>query len=698
MTLVDPKEYFEDTTAQCRAVVNPGETYGGKEDKASCFAKSVCKYSECLVSAAKIVNGKITGVRTTHIEVGASRTVIPYDYLVLATGSHYKSDIKTDNSSLHFRHQQMVAEYDALKAANHVLVVGGGLVGVEIAGDVAEAFEGKKRVTLVHAHDKLLKNVKGAHELALPVLEKLGVNVILGSRLHPDVGAVRKMGTQAGSVIGCSTFTTENGDQIQADKIIWCTGYVPNTTFITKDTSDDIFVQSLDRDGFVKVNAQLQVIGIPNVFACGDILSSSSSASVFSTVSPDQRAERTANAAFFHAVAAATNVKRQALGACDADLIRFDFRRLGGKANVAISLGSSSGLMALDKTTYETYCGMFNFDAGANIDEIEKNSLSLAPGCPFFKQLITEFIVGIFDDCEKLCGTASMYRGMPAFIDPKAENFADHKAWKAASDDFPQIMELEGIQEAEEEKVDLNMNPNADFKKMREELKAELAVEAGEEILKLKAEIAESYKESGKKVSELKAELEEAKAAVLSPVAARGGNFSFSEAETASAVPESGTAALQGITQEMATLKAQLASALAGLNGRAPEVESMKRMRDENEQELQSLRAEMDAQKAIYEANLASVREELVKLREDTKGGSKALIVSPRAPLTTGGGGIPSGVNEIGESAFMGQTSFQNGGGPKATKRGGSAQLAMAAAQMITALAAEINENNPSAP
>ena len=63
-------------------------------------------------------------------------------------GSRYASDIKTTNASLDFRRQQMVAERDALAAAKHVLVVGGGLVGCEVAGELGEAFP-STRVTLV---------------------------------------------------------------------------------------------------------------------------------------------------------------------------------------------------------------------------------------------------------------------------------------------------------------------------------------------------------------------------------------------------------------------------------------------------------------------------------------------------------------------------------------------------------------------
>ncbi|GMH70950.1 hypothetical protein TL16_g05533 [Triparma laevis f. inornata] len=638
VVLVDPKEYFEDVTAQCRSIVDPGETYDGKEDKSSQFAKTVFKFSDSVASTANLVCGKVTGVRTTHIEVGAARTVIPYDYLVLGTGSHYKSDIKTDNRSVEFRHQQMVAEYDALKAANHVLIVGGGLVGVEIAGDVAEAFKDQgKKVTLVHAHDKLLKNVQGAHELAMPVLEGLGVNVILEARIFPNVGKVTDTGTQAGSSIGCSTFTTTKGDHIVADKVIWCTGYVPNTTFMNKQESDKVFVNSLDRHGFVRVNSTFQVHGCENVFACGDIVSSSSAGCVFSTVSPDgdtTRAERTSSAAFFHAVAIGENLKRLADGAADSELVRFDYRRIGARAEVGISIGASTGLTSMTKMSYVNYTGMFGIEGQANLEELEQNGISLDSTCPKFKEAITDYLVGNWTNTEMLLGTVGMYRTFPTFIDPKAAENFDIEVWKSATEDFPAIKSLEEEQLLlleEQKKTDASFTAT-DLDDMREKLKAELASEEktmraeaekkrAEEIEKLKAEITKSTEESGKRqrdeVAELKAQLEEAKATVLSPINARSprkrrakggqggkeGSFSFSEVDN-----EASFQAVKDVQSEMADLKAQLVEAIAGINDRAPESESMQRMKDDHEQEILSLKAEIEAQRAIHEANLAASR------------------------------------------------------------------------------------------
>ncbi len=49
----------------------------------------------------------------------------------------------------------MQAANERLKAAKSVLIVGGGAVGVEVAGEIASVLP-DKQVTLVHSRDKLL--------------------------------------------------------------------------------------------------------------------------------------------------------------------------------------------------------------------------------------------------------------------------------------------------------------------------------------------------------------------------------------------------------------------------------------------------------------------------------------------------------------------------------------------------------------
>ena len=69
-----------------------------------------------------------------------------------------------------------------MEKAKTVVVVGGGAVGVEIAGDVKEDFKDKK-VVLVHPHDNFLVNETVSESFLKTLrgrLDHLGVEMVLG--------------------------------------------------------------------------------------------------------------------------------------------------------------------------------------------------------------------------------------------------------------------------------------------------------------------------------------------------------------------------------------------------------------------------------------------------------------------------------------------------------------------------------------
>ena len=70
------------------------------------------------------------------------------------------------------------AEHDRLAAARSVLIVGGGIVGVELAGEVVTHMRPSKAVTLVTSRDRLMADKpNGIGRRAQAWLEKRGVRV-----------------------------------------------------------------------------------------------------------------------------------------------------------------------------------------------------------------------------------------------------------------------------------------------------------------------------------------------------------------------------------------------------------------------------------------------------------------------------------------------------------------------------------------
>ena len=52
------------------------------------FANSIAPYNK-VVAKGKHVCGFVQSISTTHVEVGNERTVVPFDYLIMAMGSSY---------------------------------------------------------------------------------------------------------------------------------------------------------------------------------------------------------------------------------------------------------------------------------------------------------------------------------------------------------------------------------------------------------------------------------------------------------------------------------------------------------------------------------------------------------------------------------------------------------------------------------
>ena len=80
----------------------------------------------------------------------ATERAIEYDYLLLGSGSSYAAPIKPApaTATLAGRRAELDAQHVQLRAARTVLIVGGGLVGVELAGELLHFCPWLHRVTV----------------------------------------------------------------------------------------------------------------------------------------------------------------------------------------------------------------------------------------------------------------------------------------------------------------------------------------------------------------------------------------------------------------------------------------------------------------------------------------------------------------------------------------------------------------------
>jgi NADH dehydrogenase FAD-containing subunit len=247
VVLIEPRDAFMHNIAALRALVDP-----------SWLPRIYFPYDQ-LLEAGRVVRDRATLVEP-HRVVTASGQEFAADYIVLATGSSYAFPAKTDLIDTAAAHDQVRAAHGALAAADRVLLVGAGPVGIELAGEIAYVWPEKKITLMDLAADVL----GGPYHPDLKVelrrqLDQIGVDLVLGSPL------VQQPPTAAGEL---RTFTvvTEAGDEITADIWFRCYGVVPISDYLGKA------LQAARRpDGYVEVEPTLQVVGQQTVFALGDL-------------------------------------------------------------------------------------------------------------------------------------------------------------------------------------------------------------------------------------------------------------------------------------------------------------------------------------------------------------------------------------------------------------------------------------------
>lgn len=249
--LLDQKDYFEYTPGILRLFCEP-----------SLFpklAKSLSSYNGFI--QGRVV--RISATRVTYLEspTKTSPKSIPFDYLIMATGSTYSYPISpspTSEIKLDARARGWYHSAAQLQNASSILILGGGAVGTELAAEIVDHDSCKRKsVTIVEASPTLLPLFpRATSRYAEEWLRKRGVNLILGDKL------------QSWDDVSCRL---QNGTVLKADLVFVCFGNDPNSApLLQPQNSLRITGSNSTRKQFVKVDAYLRA-GTPNVFCCGDV-------------------------------------------------------------------------------------------------------------------------------------------------------------------------------------------------------------------------------------------------------------------------------------------------------------------------------------------------------------------------------------------------------------------------------------------
>ncbi|CAE6436463.1 unnamed protein product [Rhizoctonia solani] len=248
LVVIEKRDYYTHWPALIR---------GSVTSEGSVAENSLIPFDRAFNHSVRLIHSEAKQITSTEVTTESGER-ITYSYLILATGSLWNGPLALPDSR-----KQALDQFNTfrkqLEAAKTVVILGGGAVGVEYAGELAHYYPNTK-VSLVHALPELTNDTypgKFRNSL-LDGVTKLGIQVILGDRLS----------TQSAPKDGY--ITTEKGVRLRADLTINATGGRPNTSVVsTLDGS------ALTSKGTVLVTPELNVklaSGARNVWAIGDII------------------------------------------------------------------------------------------------------------------------------------------------------------------------------------------------------------------------------------------------------------------------------------------------------------------------------------------------------------------------------------------------------------------------------------------
>lgn len=323
VTLVDTKAYFEYTPGALSAMVGGGpmRRYKGSENSGERIGELHKSYEKmCERAGARFAHAADDGVKSVCEEYVSVRTAgeegeenkkLEYDYLIIATGSNYggsTSGIKPmggtpgEGAKTGYARQktfQRDAERVAMPSSRKdndnisndeqtTLIVGGGVVGVELAADIAcVRAKGKRTATnVVLAHDKnrLLDTLpKSASEYVEKWFKKKNVRVELGQRFE-RVDGENFPPSSSSSSFSSYVGSKDKSVKIEAKETIFAVGSKPSTNFLSfenptvllsaaeaKKNNEPILEIPLSKLGYIERDPKtLQVIGFENIYAVGD--------------------------------------------------------------------------------------------------------------------------------------------------------------------------------------------------------------------------------------------------------------------------------------------------------------------------------------------------------------------------------------------------------------------------------------------
>ena len=249
VVLIEQKDQFVHHAAALRAAVN------------EVWEQTIFMPYSNLLERGEFLHGTVSRVDGTSVHV-FGREPIEADFVVLATGATYPFPAKYSSSRSAVAKARLDQLHADLAGARSVMLVGGGTVGIEFAGELAHAFPGLD-ITIVEKSETILGTAGYSEELRAEIssqLAELGIRVITGSELAflppHNVGE-----------LGHFQVKTKAGDEIEGDMWFQCYGSRANSGYLAGTG----YEEALRPNGTLSVAPTLQVAGHERIYAVGDL-------------------------------------------------------------------------------------------------------------------------------------------------------------------------------------------------------------------------------------------------------------------------------------------------------------------------------------------------------------------------------------------------------------------------------------------
>ncbi|RHZ59971.1 hypothetical protein Glove_360g151 [Diversispora epigaea] len=251
--LIERKTHFYHAIGGLRTIVEDGF-----ENKILIPYDSMFKFGGKILHATVINIHEKEIIVDTETEFG---TQIPFEYLIIATGSNYSYPGKTVSNKKDETVAHIVAQRNAVKNAENILIIGGGPVGIELAGEIASTYKNKQVILVSSGSNLLAENSSPKLKQRLVKhLTDLNVRLIFGEKI--DISNI-------GDGLSPLNLETNKGTQIESDVQFVAIGAKPNTE-IAKTLNESIVEEGTN---LIKVKPTLQLNHdeYQHIFAIGDV-------------------------------------------------------------------------------------------------------------------------------------------------------------------------------------------------------------------------------------------------------------------------------------------------------------------------------------------------------------------------------------------------------------------------------------------